>query len=296
MPGALAQRLATELATAGFKPDPLLIKLVGGRIAERGKHEFERLGPAVTEAGSWRTVCAHHLGIGASFTDFLTSGLALEREIRSEISSLGGIAHTIFAVFDFLLDVSGSAPELFSDHVQLAADPDVRSRQKLVIDLVHLYFRKAKALSSSAPHVYELLERGIHKLHAAELLTSKQHEIEYSTWWRKNALPIILMGLPAWLSVPGKSKISFTDHMLWLGRVGEFLGWLDDISDYERDCALGHANRLRLNGAFSIERFVRRVTAKGQRVLNLWDSRNGVSPARDTFRVIVWMWLAAPPS
>ena len=305
MSGALSERLAAELATAGFMPDRLLIKLVGGRIAERGDEEFERLVPKVRAMESHRRVCAHHLGIGASLTDFLISGLPLDRASRSEISSLGGIAHTIYAVFDYLLDVSGSAPELFGTAnstdarpAQLSTDPAVRGKPELVSELVQLYFRKSKAMASKAPRVYELLERGIQKLYSAELRTSTQPEIRWSTWWRKNALPIILMGLPAWILAPAEeaSKISFADHLRWLGRVGEFFGWLDDVSDYDRDCASGQANRLRRNGTVSIEGLARRVTAKGERVLGLWDSWNEISAARDTFRVIVWTWLTAPPS
>jgi len=291
---AVAQTLAAELAATGFMPDPLGVKLVGARIADRGEYEFARLSQAIVPPQCLRAVCAHHLGIGASFTEFLAGGLPLDREFGSEVASLGGIAHTIFALFDALLDVSECAPELFGGDTRFAADPTIRSEQELVVRLVELYFHKLGMLCSGASRVRALLERTIHKLYAAEIQSALRGEIGWKTWWRKNALPIVVMGLPAWFFIPRNSKIEFVEHMLWLGRVGEFLGWLDDFSDYERDCASGHANRLRLQDEVSIKPCARRVAARGQRVLRYWDLHNEVSPARDTFTVVAWKWLAIP--
>ena len=291
----VAQSLTAELAAIGFMPESLGIKLVGARIADRAECEFERLSQNIAPPKRWRALCVHHLGIGASFTEFLIAGLPLEREFKSKVASLGGIAHTIYALFDALLDVSQAPPVLFAGDPRFAADPEIRGKQELVVSLVNLYFQKLSLLSG-APRIHALLERVIRRLHEAELRSAMPRQIERKTWWRKNALPIVVMGLPAWLSTPPESKIRFAEHIMWLGRVGEFLGWLDDFSDYERDGASGHANRLRLENSVSIEAHARRAAAMARRILGFWDSRNGISPARDTFTVIAWTWLTAPES
>jgi hypothetical protein len=293
---AIALSLAADLAASGFAPDPLSVKLVGARIADRGAFEFECLPSTITPPKPLRSLCAHHLGMGASLTEFLIGGVSPDRDFIAAAASLGGIAHTIFAVFDALLDVSHCVPQLFGGDSVLASDPEIRSRQQLVIELVNLYFLRLSLFPPDSLRVRALLDRAIRRLYDAELHSAMPAEVCWKTWWRKNALPIIVMGLPAWLSIRPEGKIGFPQHLQWLGRVGEFLGWLDDFADYEQDCALGNANRLRLQDAISMEACARRVAAKGRRVLSFWDSHNSVSPARDTFRVIVWTWLAAPES
>ncbi len=297
MPDAVAQSLQRELPNIGIDPGPLCIKLVGARIADRGETEFERLSRENPLLMPHRAVCVRHLGVGASFTEFLISSLQLNRDSRSAVASLGGIAHTIYAVFDSLLDESQSVPNLFAAQDPCPpADVAIRSKHQLVIDLVNLYFRDVNLLSPGNPRILAFLERAIQKLYRAELRSAEPNHFRWSTWWRKNVLPIVIMGVPAWLSVPTASNISFADHLRWLARVGEFLGWLDDFSDYDRDCSSGQINRLTFESGISIPALAKRVSAKGRRVLEAWDAVNADSPARDTFTVITWMWLAAPDS
>jgi hypothetical protein len=232
------------------------------------------------------------MGVGTSFTAFLIRGIPLSPELVSAVASLGGIAHTIYALFDSLLDTSGAAPRLFSELPLLSEDTLTRSRQKAVLDLVDLYFRQIRSLCPEDSPRYLLLRRTIQKLYKAELHSAASDKFCWSTWWRKNVLPIVVMGLPAWLSMPDEATITFAGHLRWLSRVGEFLGWLDDFADYEGDCASGQLNRLRFHEHGPIGKLARKVGAKGRRVLELWDSINDDSPARDTFTVIAWMWLA----
>jgi hypothetical protein len=292
MLNALAQCLAAELAASGFTTDPLCGKLVAARMADRGEWEFQCLCQESASLASFPAMCIHHLGVGASFTEFLICGLPLDRALKCELATLGGIAHAIFAVFDALLDVSGCVPVLFGDNPQLSADSETSGKQQLVLDLVALYFRKLDSFPATTPPVRRLLEQAIQRLYKAELKTAAPNALRWSTWWRKNALPIVIMGLPAWLHMRDSDQSDFAQHLMWLGRVGEFLGWLDDASDYERDAAAGSANWLRLHHE-SIDDCARRIAAKGRRVLNFWDSRNADSPVRDTFTFLAWNWLSA---
>jgi hypothetical protein len=293
MPNAVARSLAAELAAMGFMPNPLRAKLVGSRMADRGEQEFTCLRKESAALDSFRTVCAHYLGTGASLTEFLISGLTLDREVKSQIATLGGIANTIIGVFDKLLDDSQCVPVLFGDNPQLSADSEICGKQKLVLDLVDLYFRKLDSLNATALRVRALLELAIRRFYQAELGTAA-NALSWSAWWRKNALLTVIMGLPAWLHMRDSDHFRFREHLMWLSRVGEFLGWLDDAADYESDAAAGSANWLLLWHESSINNRIGRIAAKGQRVLRFWDARNADSPARDTFMVIAWMWLNAP--
>lgn len=294
MPAPLAQMLAAELAASGFRPDPLLVKLVGSRIADRGKCELERVALAKLADSALHDVCAYHLGMGASFTEFLIRSLRLPRELRLSVASLGGIAHTIYALFDALLDESRCAPEIFGNRWQPSEQASVAVKQRLVLDLVDLYFRRLYAFACDDFKLRMLLERAIRKLYDAEVESAKSASIRRSVWWRKNALPILVMGLPGWLTAANRSTISFSEQIVWLGRIGEFLGWVDDFADFERDSASGQPNRLRDQPEDKLGSLARRAAAKGRRVLHSWDSHNDASAERDTFTVIVWEWLAHP--
>jgi hypothetical protein len=247
---------------------------------------------SVGSVARFESFCVHHLGTGASLTEFLVSGLGLQREHLSHIASLGGIAHAIYAAFDGLLDSAGSVPELFGKGRMRAANATVPAMHGLVTELVEYYFERLRTLASGPQPPKAILEQAIHRLYAAELRSASGRALEWNTWWRKNALPIVIMGLPGWFQPWHESKIRFSEHLSWLARVGEFFGWLDDFADYEEDYASGHANWLRFANQASIETIARRAAAKGRRVLHFWDKLNQPSPARDTFLVIVWMWLS----
>ena len=290
-PESIARILATELARRGFRPEPLTVKLVGARMADRGADEFDSLAQSVADIARFDNFCVHHLGAGASLTEFLVSGMGLAKEHLLEVASLGGIAHAIYAAFDGLLDSVGIAPELFGGAPCAGHDSAMPAQQRLVTWLVEFYFERLRSLSPKSPRMEAFIERAIHRLYEAELQSARGAALKWRTWWRKNALPIIVMALPGWLLTCNQSKMRFSEHLLWLGRVGEFFGWIDDFADYEHDYACGHANWLRHVTGLPVEAVARRVAAKGQRVIHFWDRRNQAGPARDTFLVIVWMWL-----
>lgn len=287
----VARLLAAELAAAGLAPDSLTAKLVGARIVDRGEEEYRKLPESITAIGGWRRISMHHLGVGASLTDFLVSGVGMNPERRAEVASLGGIAHLIYALFDHLLDVEGCVPNLFSTSPATPPAQAVESKHLLVNQLVETYFKRLGPAATGMERVRVLLEKAIRRLHRAELQSARSPASFRQVWWRKNALPLAVMGMPAWLREASRRYIGFTEHVQWLVRVGEFFGWLDDFSDYQRDLASGHLNRLTLEHTVSVEALARRVGSKARRILFLWDSRNCDSPARDTFRVLVWTWL-----
>lgn len=291
MPSLVARLLAVELAATGFAPSPLCAKLVGARIADRGQEEYRKLPDSIRAASEWRKTSEHHLGVGASLTDFLMCGTGLDTTHRSKVATLGGIAHLIYAIFDHLLDTGSCVPDPFP---KTSADSQIQGaevKHHFVNQLVESYYERLGPTAAGTEHVRSLLEKAIRRLHRAELQSAGSPASPRQVWWRKNALPIAVMGMPAWLPSFSRRYIGFTEYIQWLVRVGDFFGWLDDFSDYERDHASGHLNRLTFEPTISMEALAKRVADKGRRVLCVWDSRNRDSPARDTFRVLVWTWL-----
>jgi hypothetical protein len=287
--------LVAGLETAGFRPDSLRAKLVSCRIADRGDAELAALSAHIRPDASLRGVCSHHLGVGASLTEYLVAGLGLGRQPLAAVAALGGIAHLIFAVFDQLLDTAGHVPVLLEAAPVAASLATPTPKERLVSRLVELYFERLDKLAPTGNPFRSLLERAIHRLYDAELRTaSTTTGMNRVVWWRKNVLPVVVMGIPAWLFPPDERNIRFIEHLQWLARVGDFFGWLDDICDYEQDALNGQINRLRLDTVASIATLAGRVTHKGRLVLELWDARNPDSPARDTFRILAWTWLNNP--
>lgn len=291
MLSSIVEKLAEELAAVGIAPDPLCEKLVGARIADRGEQEYQKLLEPIATNHVWLEIAEHHLGVGASLTDFLVSGIGLDTERRAEVASLGGLAHLIYAIFDSLLDRDGCAPALFGAKPPASSNPYLEPKQTFVIQLVEAYFERLDHSGLGTERARLLLEKAIRRLYQAEMDSAVPPASCRQVWWRKNALPIAVMGLPAWVGADSGRYIGLTEHVQWLVRVGEFFGWLDDFSDYEQDCASGDINRLTLEPAIPMDDLVKRVGQKGRRILEFWDARNRDSPARDTFKVLVWTWL-----
>jgi len=299
--------LQDRLEAAGFRPDPQTLKLVAFRISDTGQTELRSLFLLLRPPRTERAFCAYHLGTGAALTRFLVAGLGLSRTKTAEIATLGAIAQLIFALFDRTLDTGGHALALMPTPSAKAGGEDAAPEQRLLNRLLTLYYARLDALAPPAAHpVRALLEQAIRRLYEAELRsapppdaanpnpTSLLPKCLKRAWWRKNTLPVIVMGLPAWILVSGGRNIKFIEHLQWLARVGEFFGWLDDFCDYEEDSRSGHINRLRLEDAVPITALACRAGDRGRRVLSLWDARNTDSPSRDTFRVLSWTWLTKP--
>lgn len=290
--------LMGELEAAGFRPDPLVVKLVAARMRGRGVAELAALFRQLRPRRNERAMCAYHLGTGASLTEFLVAGLGLDRPQTAAVATLGAIAHLIFACFDRLLDTADVPPEMLRGFDPTAPGHVTRAADPLLPRLVSLYWQRLDALAPREQTHRQLLERAIRRLYEAELASAPgagllQHSPwrRRKVWWRKNALPLLVMGLPGWLLRAGGRNIECKGHLLWLGRVGEFFGWLDDFCDFESDSLSGQLNRLALEPARKPLAMARMTGAKGRFVLRLWDARNPDSPLRDTFRVLSWTWL-----
>jgi hypothetical protein len=301
--------LTEELAIAGFNPDPLTLKLVTARTLSRGEEEMAGI-PEITNNAASRRQLAGNLGFGSCLTDFLTAGTPALRSQRRSISSLGGIAFGIIGVFDSLLDsgILDSGIEVLPIALNgeaHSADVKCITEREAVNWLIAEYLQRLRALPRTQPGVFGLIETAIKRMYHAELQSARTPAADSRTvWWRKSVLPIAVMGTPAWLDAAAATPKGFREHLYWLCRVGEFLGWVDDFADFEYDRTSGHMNRVlamrnacgngihdRRSEISFRQTLAKKVARLGGRVLSAWDRQNRVSPARNTFVVATCEWL-----
>jgi hypothetical protein len=287
--GDLAPILAGELIAAGITVEPVDKDLLAGRILVRGERAFAEIEREIgMDLTPYKFQCIRSLGTGGALTEFAIAGVPLTREERRNVTALGGLAILMVSAFDAALDGGVKVGELFPRRA-----PPYPS---LIHGAVDLYYRRLAALPQTRPQLSAMVERAIARMYAAELQSVSTPRIGRSIWWRKNVLPIALLGLPAWMAAESFRIADFRRHLAWLCRLGEFFGWLDDCVDYAGDLAAAQPNRIdfRLQ-SMSPSRLARNIAAQARRVLSEWDAVNTASWVRYYFAVIVWSWIEHNP-
>jgi hypothetical protein len=289
--------LADQFVSMGVTVDPAVRARLTARVRTRGIREFRRFREEIDiDITGFEKPCIQSLGIGAALTEFAVSGLPLTSEGLSAVTALGGLAVLMVSAFDSALDGGLQVPDLFP--LDRGADRPGCARHKpsLIRSAVTLYFCRLAGLPQTQPQVKGIIERAIERMYVAELESVGGPNVSRRCWWRKNALPIALLGIPAWMAVDTCQDEGFRRHLAWLCRLGEFFGWLDDCVDYEADLANAHANRIdfRLQ-SIPASRLVRNIAGQAKRILSQWDIVNPAAPARDYFAAIVWGWIDQNP-
>ena len=92
---------------------------------------------------------------------------------------------------------------------------------------------------------------------------------------KKTALPLVALGLPAWLASPKLDEVRFDEHYRWLVRVGKFIRWVDDAADFELDGAAGASNLVRhalarRGMAADANALATAVAERGRRLVDEW--------------------------
>jgi len=235
--------------------------------------------------------------MGAVLTEFAAAQVPLSPDCRRAVAALGGLLILTVSAFDKVLD-SGRPPP----RVCFAAEPEPQplhagSVEELLPALQAEYFRRLDRLPRRQPELRELADSVFQRMYAAELRSTSAASVSRSTWWRKNVLPILMLGLPGWIATDSFNPSSCMRHLRWIARLGEFFGWLDDCVDYLEDVRLGQANRIdaRLR-SISKEQLVRTIAGQGKRVLEQWDRDEPGPPLHSTFAVIVWSWIENKPA
>jgi hypothetical protein len=290
--------LARELILAGVTAGNAEKNEVSARIYWRGGELFhdllDRFGSSLAPL---RQAFVPGLGVGAVLTEFATADVPLSPDCRRALAGLGGLMILNVSVFDRVLDSGRPTPDVCFSAAPQCQPLYSGSTETMLAPLQAEYFRRLDDLPQNQPQLRSMADTVIQRMYAAEIHSVSESPVARSTWWRKNSLPIVMLGLPAWIATDSFSSSAWTHHLMWLARLGEFFGWLDDCIDYMEDVRLGHANRIDARLRFiSKEQLVRQIAAQGKRVLAQWSRVNGESPLRSTFAVIVWSWIENKPA
>jgi len=263
------------------------------RVAALGRREFERFRKEIgIEVAPFEKPCVQSLGVGAALTEFAVSSVPVTAEGLSAVTGLGARAILMVSLFDSALDRGLPVPSLSPVDAAVRCSDNAGDSHPLIHRAVNLYLDRLAALPRNRPHLKHLVQRAIERMYAAELESAAGPKIPRRSWWRKNVLPVVILGVPAWIFADACPPRQFRRHLAWLCRLGEFLGWLDDCVDYHDDLQYRHANRIdsRLR---SMSRFqlVRNIAGQANRLLSEWDVANPTAPMRDYFAVLVWGWI-----
>lgn len=289
--------LADEFVAAGVTVDPDVRTRFTAQVWARGNREFERLKQEIgIDITRFKQPCIRSLGIGAALSEMAVSGVPLSAEGLSAVTALGGLAILMGSALDSALDAGVQIPALFPLDEDVECAGRAQRKPSLIRSAVNLYFRRLAALPQTRPQVRRVVEKSIERTYAAELESVAGPKISRQSWYRKNALPIVILGIPAWMVADNCPDGHFRRHLAWLCRLGEFFGWLDDCVDYDEDLANAHANRIdfRLQ-SMSQSRLVHTIAGQARRILSQWDILDAAFPARDYFAVIVWGWIDQEP-
>jgi hypothetical protein len=293
MNDSLTQAVIAEFDGASFPRDGERLAKAAARASVLGNRELKRLRTrleVLIQSNGAETATA--LGTGAALAGFVTAQVPLRDDQREEVRRLGALLILMIVMFDSALDRGQPVPRLFVRGEDVPASDESR-----LAAVIRHYFSELHELPSLRPEVGSLLWKTLRRLYYAEVESASDASISRSAWWRKNALPFIVMGLPAWAFTSEWDPVLFRAHLLWLGRLGEFFGWLDDVIDREYDACCGHANRagVRLRNTGEPQ-FARRLAAMGDRVLADWDRASRSPLTRDVFAMMVWTWIENSPS
>ena len=294
----LSRALAGELTAAGVIADNDQKNFVSARISWRGTKLFEDLesefGEGVTEL---REQFVSGLGMGAVAAEFVTAPVPVTPACRRALADLGGLLILSVTAFDRVLDSGRPPPEVRYSATPVSPPVHGGPLEAWLPSIQTEYFRRLDRLPQRQPAIRTLADSIMRRMYAAELGSVSPQPASRSTWWRKNVLPIVMLGLPAWIAADPFHSSSFFRHLMWLARLGEFFGWVDDCVDHAEDVILGQANRIdfRLRST-SREHLVHWIAAQGKRVLAQWDLASGPPALRSTFAVIVWSWIENQPA
>jgi len=278
-----------------------LIGHLGRRVWSRGLRALARPQP---EEDAIRV-----LGFGRALTAFAVAPARAPTADLPSILHLGALTNFLVATFDHFFDHGQPAAALIPRWFLTAAARAPSSlparlaavmgapRRVLLCRLVLEYFNTLQGIvPPEGADLYHTCVRTIVRMYDAEVAslrpTTPQEHLRNMR--RKNALPFVVMGLPAWLVAPRPDPVLQRRHLSWLCRLGSFLGGVDDIVDLAEDALADRPNRVgaALGCGHHTATLVRRLAAGGRRVVDQWAA---LSPAGADevhgLRVCLASWL-----
>jgi len=297
--------LREELEARGLLGTRASRAACAAHAADRGERALAELAALVGEATMRRALSTRRgegyvtsyryvLGYGSLMTEFLVAPVGLDAAQLARVAALGALANLIVTHFDELVD-GGSPRSLLLPQSALAVAPTRAGRAllragahfgppstRLIVALVALYFARAHDLQCAAmrPHVRRRLSRTIMTMYAEEGRTPREWRRLRggAAFQKKTALPLVALGLPAWLASAELDETRFQAHCRWLVRVGKFVRWVDDAADVEADGAAGAANLVRhalarrRDRPVADEMLAAGIAKRGRRLVEEWSA------------------------
>lgn len=235
------------------------------------------------------------LGFGHGLTDYICASLTLDTADRTTVNELGALANLIVCFYDYALDRS-DAPILTLPEPVLQAmisrRPDLRlvlaryvgpPERILMARLVRHWFHDVSKLAKRhGPNdLLAIIHRAVVSMYQSEH-AARTAPIDACrlVLRRKNALPFVVMGLPAWLAVADVDPVELRAHLRWTYRLGLFLGVIDDAVDLQTDLETGQPNQFMLQPPPQVTA----AAERGARISASWRSR-AVAELRDDLQV-----------
>ena len=302
----LRSALARELAVAGLVPEADAFRAVATRVRAVGIAERRRL-ERVLGADGWRRVrsqmhrerpeedCARLLGSGGELTRFAVAPVGLGEPSLGTVASLGAEVNLIVALFDRVTEQGAPVDAVLPlESLERAMARAPRGDDEpLLLPLVEDYFDRLDRLDGVTrdPSLVEQLRQLVLEMYDAEVRTLSEAPLGREVIEKKNALPFVVAGLPAWLA-PEAAAEGRARHLRWLEDLGRFLGWVDDAADLDHDAANGQPNQVLADGGLDADAIATQIAREGAAVLEEWQALSPPGSGDvDTFKVTVASWL-----
>ncbi len=263
-------------------------------------------------------------GYGALMTEFLVAAVPVAPPSREHLVQLGAMANVIVSHFDEMVDGGRPRALLLPQWALRAAGTragrvGVRlmagvlpASSRLIALLVSEYFARLDALPYAARHARarRRLYRTVAEMYAEEGRTPREWRRLRGTaaLQKKTALPLVVLGLPAWLAVPDEERSAYDRHRRWLTQVGKFIRWVDDAADVAIDRAAGasnmvvHALSRRGRQCYDDAALAAAIARRGRRLIEEWRVMSGseqrsatdVAEASAVMANVLVAWVGQP--
>jgi len=253
--------------------------------------------------------CGRVLGFGAALTRFAISTLALSPYHATKVAELGALTNFIVGVYDTHLDFSaGGRPlldrstllRLLTSSRHTALDGWARlmasPQESVFLALVREFMRRLRQLAhctAQTTAISDIMATIVTMYDAQHACNSLRLKVRTRDLQDKGALPIVVMGVPAWLVRSQVTQQQIVEHRRWLYRLGDFLTLIDASADLYSDSVNGQANRIerileRNSSRLTIRKIAEALATKGAALAN----EPGCDPK--LLAMVVTSWLEGP--
>lgn len=272
-----------------------------------------------------RHIVIRILGMGQALTGFLIAPLQPDPICYLQAIHIGMLSNLIVTLYDAFLD-SGRVQDypLPPDILAQLTDQNLRYKfvaaqrresdpRRLMVALITAYFEALGTLpyAEQRPQIMTTLIHAIQKMYEGQNRSAK---LSYGLLDKqgqralraKSIYPIMVMGLPAWLTAPEWATSRYRWHLRWMCRLGAFLGWVDDAVDLWLDSRLDQPNQVASHQCTNSDSladratFTRQIAVQGRRLLDEWANEVGdinavPEVARSSLGVCLYSWFGGPP-